>query len=141
MKKRAPAGRRSGCPISIGLEIFGDAWSLLVLRDLTFKGLCTYNEFLNAGEGVASNVLADRLKALEEHGIISKRPDPKDARRQIYRLTKKGVDLAPVLIELVLWAAKHLKTDAPPDQVRAMRFRREQVLDRIHKEWLAAGGD
>ena len=113
--------RRSGCPISISLEIFGDRWSLLVVRDLMFKGLRTFKEFAAAGEGIATNILTERLERLEAAGIIARDTDPEDARRVLYRLTEKGIALAPVLVEMVVWAARYEDTDAPPATVRAMR--------------------
>lgn len=134
--------RRSGCPISIALELFGDAWSLLVVRDLMFKGLRTFGEFLNAGEGISTNILADRLERLEQAGIISKGNDPGDRRRVIYRLTTKGLDLAPVLVDIVLWSARHERTDAPPATLREMRVRRQAFLAGIRAAHAsaAAGG-
>ena len=111
---------RSLCPISLALDIFGDAWTLLIVRDLMFKGMNTFNAFLNAGEGIATNVLTDRLAKLEAAGLIDKSRDPDDARRYVYRLTQKGADLAPVLVHIVLWSAKHTETDAPAEQVSAM---------------------
>jgi DNA-binding HxlR family transcriptional regulator len=86
-----------------------------------FKGLCTFKEFAAAGEGIATNVLAERLERLEVAGILQRDHDPADARRVLYRLTDKGLDLAPVLVEIVLWAAKHEVTEAPREIVRAMR--------------------
>ncbi len=94
---------------------------MLIVRDLVFKDRRTYNDFLLGGEGIASNVLADRLRKLEDANIIEKRRDPEDARRFIYRLSPKGIDLAPVLVELVVWSARHEETDAPPAVVRSMR--------------------
>ena len=135
MKHDSARVRRSGCPISLALEIFGDTWSLLVIRDLMFKGLRTFNEFLGAGEGIASNVLADRLAKLEAAGIIDKRDHAADARRYEYRLTKKGIDLAPVIVELVLWSARHEKTDAPPQVIRAMKNRRAKFLSDLRRAW------
>lgn len=120
MKSKSRSLRRSGCPISIALEIFGDSWSLLIVRDLMFKGFQTFNEFLAAGEGIASNILTDRLAKLEAAGILRKSPDASDARRFRYRLTEKGIDLAPALIEIVLWSARHEDTEAPAPTVRAM---------------------
>ncbi len=111
---------RSLCPIALSLDLFGDAWSLLIVRDLMFKGISSYGGFLAAGEGIATNVLSDRLVTLEEEGVIEKRRDPGDGRRFVYRLTAKGADLAPVLIAMVLWSAKHTATDAPKDMVSAM---------------------
>jgi DNA-binding HxlR family transcriptional regulator len=129
---------RSACPISLALEIFGDAWSLLVVRDLMFKGRKTFRELLEAGEGIATNVLSERLVRLETHGLLERARDPEDARRQIYRLTPKGMDLAPVLVEMVLWSAAHLDTDAPPRTVEAMRSDRDAFLHEVHAAWRAA---
>lgn len=137
MAKDTPKDRRSGCPISIALETLGDAWSLLIVRDLMFKGRTTYNEFLQGGEGIASNILADRLRRLEAGGIIEKLPDPADARKFIYRLSAKGMDLAPVLVELVIWSARHENTDAPPDVVRAMRTDRAAFIAGARAQWRA----
>lgn len=115
-----PDTPRSLCPISLALDIFGDAWTLLIVRDLMFKGINTFNGFLNAGEGIATNVLTDRLAKLDAAGLIDKTRDRDDARRFIYRLTPKGADLVPVLVQIVLWSAKHTETDAPAEQVSAM---------------------
>lgn len=135
MQRRARPGRRSGCPISLALELFGDPWTLLIVRDVMFKARRTFREFQDAGEGMASNILADRLGRLEQAGILSSEPDPTDARRVLYGLTPKGADLAPVLVELVLWSARHEETDAPPAVVRAMRTQREQVIADIRAHW------
>lgn len=135
MPRRSSAVRRSGCPISIALELVGDPWSLLVVRDLMFKGLRTFNEFQRAGEGIASNILSDRLARLERAGIVTKRSDTLDARRFVYRLTAKGIDLAPVLLELVLWSAKHEHTEAPATTIREMKQRRRQFLRRVRSVW------
>ncbi len=113
-------GPRSGCPISIFLELFGDRWSLLVIRDLMFKDRRTFQDFLGAEEGIASNILAARLHMLAGAGIISRTPHPTDGRRVVYGLTERGLDLAPALVEMVLWSARHAETDAPPDVVAAM---------------------
>lgn len=125
------AAPRSGCPISIALELLGDAWSLLIVRDLMFKGRRTFNEFLAGGEGIATNVLTDRLRRLEVAGIVRKRPDPDDGRRALYDLTPKGLDLAPMLVELVLWSAAHGQTDAPPEVVQRMRADRDGFIAEV----------
>jgi DNA-binding HxlR family transcriptional regulator len=137
MAAKQRIARRSGCPISIALEIFGDAWSLLIVRDLMFKGLRTFSEFAGAGENIATNILSDRLARLEAAGILTRSADPADARRVHYRLTEKGMDLAPTLVELVLWSARHEDTDAPPGILRAMRSNREQFLAEVRKRWAA----
>jgi DNA-binding HxlR family transcriptional regulator len=137
MARSRTRNRRSGCPISIALEGVGDAWSLLVVRDLMFKGFHTFNEFLTAGEGIASNVLADRLQKLEAAGLLTKGKDAADGRRFVYRLTEKGIALAPVLLELVLWSAAHEDTEAPPAVVHEMRTRREDFLHQVRARWEA----
>lgn len=126
---------RSGCPISIALELLGDPWSLLIVRDLMFKDRRTYNDFLTGGEGIASNILADRLRKLEVADIIEKRRDPRDGRRFIYRLSTKGIDLAPVLTELVIWSARHEQTDAPLAIVRAMSGDKAAFLAEVRRRW------
>lgn len=139
MSKKTRSTGRSGCPISIALEIFGDSWSLLIVRDLMFKGLSTFNELASAGEGIASNVLTERLLRLENAGILFKEADPADGRRYRYRLTEKGADLAPVLVEIVLWSARHEDTEAPASTVRAMRSRKAQFIADVRKRCLGAG--
>jgi DNA-binding HxlR family transcriptional regulator len=98
---------RSSCPISTTLDILGDKWSLLIVRDMAFKGMSTYGEFLNAGEGIATNVLADKLALLESGGIISKESHPSSKAKILYRLTPKGIDLIPSLVEIILWSEKY----------------------------------
>ena len=111
MAKDKGADRRSHCPISVALDIFGDRWSLLLIRDMLLLGKATYGEFLQSGERIATNILADRLQRLEAMKIIESRDDPENLRRTIYTLTPKGRDLAPVLVEVILWSAKH---EPPP---------------------------
>ncbi|HYC46320.1 MAG TPA: helix-turn-helix domain-containing protein [Burkholderiales bacterium] len=116
--------------------MLGDAWSLLIVRDLMFKSRRTYNDFLGGGEGIASNILADRLLKLEGAGIIEKRRDPSDGRRFIYRLSKKGIDLAPILVELIIWSARHETTEAPRSVVRAMQKDRDAFIANVRKRWM-----
>src|SRR5882762_3168626 len=104
--------RRSDCPISSALDIFGDRWSLLVIRDLLFKGKVRYGEFLDSEEHVSTNILADRLRTLQAHGLIDKQVDPDHGSKFIYSLTQKGRDLAPMLVEMILWSAEHDPTTA-----------------------------
>lgn len=131
--KKATSGHRSGCPINIALEIFGDRWSLLIVRDLMFKGRNTYKEFLEAEEGIATNILAERLQRLEATGIILKQPDPADGRKTIYQLTTKGIDLVPVLVEMVLWSARYEETAAPSEVIRDMRENRQRFISTVRK--------
>lgn len=108
--------RRSDCPISFALEIFGDRWSLLIIRDLIFKGKRTYGDFLASEEKIATNILADRLVMLEDSGIIKGKTDPENKSRINYSLTPKGIDLIPVLLEIIKWSAKHDKKSAAPKE-------------------------
>src|SRR5258708_13096684 len=94
--------------------MLGDRWSLLILRDMMLRGFRTFKEFLTSYEGIATNILSDRLKRLTAHGIITTHEDPSDGRKLIYVLTPKGLDLAPVLTETFLWTAKHKETDNQP---------------------------
>src|SRR5690349_5703698 len=95
--------RRSDCPINFGLQIFGDTWSLLIIRDIVYFGKKTYGEFLESDEGIASNILASRLANLEQMGILRKKPHDADKRKEDYVLTEKGLDLIPILLEMSNW--------------------------------------
>src|SRR6266542_5845105 len=100
-------GRRSDCPINFALETFGDTWSLLIIRDIVFFGKRTYGDFFKSRESIATNILASRLTLLEHEGILYKTPHPDDKRKDVYALTEKGLDLIPMLLEMVAWGAKH----------------------------------
>jgi DNA-binding HxlR family transcriptional regulator len=104
--------KRSACPLSCSLDIFGDKWSLLIIRDLMFENKSTYNDFLKSQEGIATNILASRLKELEENGIIEKSAHPDSKAKNLYRLTSKGIDLLPILIEVYIWSDKYLTIPA-----------------------------
>jgi len=125
--------RRSRCPVSFALDRVGDKWSLLVVRDIMFRGKETYGEFLESGDGIATNVLADRLKCLEIDGIIEKSRDPENKRRYLYRLTDKGRDLAPVLLEMMRWSAKYdADTGAPQELLELLENDMEGLLEKVH---------
>jgi DNA-binding HxlR family transcriptional regulator len=98
---------RSECPISSSLDIWGDKWSLLLIRDLMDAKLCTYGDFLKSPEKIATNILATRLQSLEEFGIIEKTEHPDSKRKMFYKLTPKGIDMVPILIEITAWADKY----------------------------------
>jgi DNA-binding HxlR family transcriptional regulator len=132
------ASHRSSCPINISLEILGDRWSLLIVRDLMFRGFHTYKELVDSEEGIATNILADRLRRLEQCGIIRIEEDPTDRRKVMYRLTAKGMDLAPVLVELILWGARYEDTEAPPALLRKMQKHRAEFLSELRARWAAA---
>lgn len=104
----APEGHRSACPIACGLDLLGDKWTLLVIRDL-FIGREKYNEFLASPEGIPTNILADRLKKLEQQGIVSRELYSERPPRASYHLTQKGRGLWPVLKELGKWTHQHVE--------------------------------
>lgn len=114
--------------------MLGDRWSLLIIRDIMLRGSRTYKEFLESYEGIATNILADRLRKLKGHGIITAEQDPSDGRKLIYLLTKKGIDLAPVLTEMVLWAAAHEDTDNEW-LVRQLQKNRRKFLAAVRQRW------
>ncbi len=126
--------RRSECPLNASVEMLGDRWSLLIVRDMMLRGAHTYKTFLECYEGIATNILADRLRKLVANGIIVAEPDPADGRKLTYSLTRKGIDLAPVLTEMVLWAAAHEPTGNPA-LVRLMRQDKKKFLAGVRQHW------
>lgn len=104
--KKVKKELKSHCPVNYGLEAFGDRWALLIIRDIVFRGKRTYGEFLKSEEGFATNILASRLDHLIEAGIL-RREGHLDGRKDTYSLTEKGLDLIPVLFEMVLWSARY----------------------------------
>ena len=102
---------RSFCPINLVLEVLGDKWSLLIIRDIMFNGKRHFRELLQSEEKIASNILTDRLAMLERQGVISKTPDPEHKQKYVYNLTLKGIDLLPVIVELGAWSFKHTPVD------------------------------
>ncbi|NQV84424.1 MAG: helix-turn-helix transcriptional regulator [Rhodospirillales bacterium] len=129
--------RDNGCPVTYALDSFGDRWSLLIIRDLLLRGFSTYGDFLDGGEGISTNILADRLKFLEAKGILNKNPDPENRRRKIYSLTEKGFDLAPVIFDLFLWSAQYdPDTKAPKELVERMAKDRATLLADIRPSTL-----
>ncbi len=105
-----PPKGRSGCPINLTLELLGDRWSLVVIRDLMFGNRRTYGELLsNSEEGIASNVLADRLKRLTASGLVTRRPDPRHEQKRIYSLTEASIELVPLLAQMGAWGRRHTR--------------------------------
>jgi DNA-binding HxlR family transcriptional regulator len=133
--KSKASRRRSGCPVSISLETLGDRWSLLIIRDLMVRGYTTFKQFEQSDERIATNILTDRLRRLRRNGLITAELDPKDGRRTSYRLTQKGIDLAPLLLELLIWGATHEKTMAPQELVAQMERDRPGVIAEARRRW------
>jgi DNA-binding HxlR family transcriptional regulator len=98
---------RSGCPVSLGLDIFGDRWTLLIIRDLMFNDKRHFREMLQSAEHISSNILAERLKMLLEEGIITKTEDSSHKQKAIYSLTEKGIALLPILMQISAWSYKY----------------------------------
>jgi DNA-binding HxlR family transcriptional regulator len=133
-RKKVSPKRRSECPLNASVEMLGDRWSLLIIRDMMLRGARTYKTLLECYEGIATNILADRLRKLVDNGIITAEPDPRDGRKLIYSLTRKGIDLPPVLTEMVLWAAEHEDTGNPA-LVRQMREDKKKFLASVRQRW------
>jgi len=104
--------KRSDCPISCSLDIFGDKWSLLIIRDIIFFNKSTYGDFLKSAEGIATNILSSRLQGLEENGVIEKSAHPESKAKILYKLTQKGIDLLPIIMEVYIWSDKYLTIPA-----------------------------
>lgn len=128
-----------GCPIRFGADVLGDRWCLMIIRDLMFKDRQYYRDFLDAGEGISTNILADRLLRLEEAAVITKTQDPRHGKRFIYRLTTKGIGLAPVMLEMMKWAADFdEKTEMPKSFIKNLRNNTQTVLEEINTRLLAS---
>ena len=126
---------KSHCPVNYGLEHFGDKWSLLVIRDLMFKGKRHYNEFFESDEKVSTSVLGDRLKSLEESGIIKKGEDDVKKSRIKYSLTEKGISLLPIMIEIIVWSGEFdKKTAAGQDFLNKAINQRADLIKEIEKK-------
>ena len=125
---------RSGRSVNVSFDIFGDRWSLIIVRDLMVCGYSTFGEFLRAAEGIATNVLADRLRRLKAAGVLAAKRQTWDRRRIHYRLTKKGISLAPVLVEILIWSADH-ERGAASCSLRLVGRSRDAVLAEIERRW------
>lgn len=125
--------RRSDCPISYALDFFGDKWSFLIIRDLAFKERKFYKDFLNAEEGIATNILSDRLKRLESIGVIKSKVFEELKTQKEYFLTEKGKDLIPILVEVILWSAKYDPNSAVSgDFIRQAKLDKEKLISSFY---------
>lgn len=102
---------RSACPINLSLEVIGDRWTLLIIRDMAFAGKRHFREFLKGEEGISSRTLAERLQSLQDEGILTRDEDPEHKLKMVYRLTPAGIDLLPILVELGNWGSRHRPAD------------------------------
>ncbi|RDB02620.1 winged helix-turn-helix transcriptional regulator [Runella aurantiaca] len=127
--------KRSDCPLSNSLDIFGDKWSLLIIRDLMFFKKCTYKDFLSSAEGIATNILASRLKGLEENGIIEKSAHPDSKAKILYRLAPKGIDLLPIIMEIYIWSDKYFTMPADiKETIKEAKKDKEKFVRQVTKE-------
>jgi DNA-binding HxlR family transcriptional regulator len=126
LKRNYMGNHRSYCAINLGLEVFGDKWSLIIIREMMFAGKRHFRELLQSDEKIASNILTDRLAMLEREGIITKESDPEHKQKIIYSLTQKGIDLLPILTQVVIWSFKYMPIDIEVNR---------------HAKMVAEGGD
>ena len=136
----SPVDRRekSNCPISYSLDLFGDRWTLIVLRDLVLFGRTRFAELQAADEQIASNILSDRLQRLESLGFVASGKDPADARRKIYTVTEKGRSLTPVLLEIAAWGASNDPDTGAPAGFAAAFYADREGFYREHRDRIAA---
>lgn len=126
---------RSNCPVSCSLDVWGDKWSLLIIRDLMNAKQCTYGDFLKSPEGIATNILASRLSALEENGVIEKLSHPDSKAKVLYKLTHKGADLLPLLIEIGIWSEKYYEIDkVKKAEIKEVKKNKEEYIKAKIKE-------
>ncbi len=130
----------SKCPVTFALDLFGDKWSLLIIRDILFKQKVYYSDFLLSSEKISTNILANRLAKLEAEGILLKRRDPQKSSKYIYSLTQKGKDLLPLLLEMIAWSASYdtnlqgitnIVDGAPPDLVSRYKNDKQALIEEI----------
>lgn len=127
--------KRSDCPVSFSLEVFGDKWSLLIVRDLMLHKKCTYGELAKSDEKIATNILAARLLSLEENGIVQKLEHPDSKAKVLYQLTQKGIDLIPIIVEINLWAEKYTEIPEKRKELLAqMNADKEGFIKKASKE-------
>lgn len=123
--------KRSDCPISCSLEVFGDKWSLLIIRDIMLRGKVSYSEFLASEEKIATNILVNRLNVLESEKILVKEVSPVNKSKFVYSLTQKGADLLPIVIEIMDWGAKYNKNCPRRDLGKRIRSDKPAVIKEL----------
>ncbi len=129
--------KRSSCPISFSLELLGDQWTMLILRDIALADKHFFKDFLKAGEGIATNVLSDRLKMLEAYGLIKVKPYEKHKKMKFYSLTDKGIELIPILVELWIWGSKNDPNSTVAEQALNDKLEKKDsiILGYIRNAW------
>lgn len=130
MKQLTP---RSDCPISFSLDVLGDKWALLIVRDMVFAGKSTYGEFLQSEEKMATNILANRLATLESQGVVTKEVAADKKSKFTYRLTEKGLDLLPLVMEITLWGAKYSSAGGEAALLRELAADKEATIQKYRQ--------
>ncbi len=125
--------QRSTCPVSTSLDVLGDKWTLLIIRDLVFGGKSTYGQFLQSAEKIATNILADRLALLETHGMVTKVVASDKKSKFIYHLTEKGIDTVPILVALLLWGTRHGSTAIDPGLLNELQTEPDAAIARYQR--------
>ncbi|MDJ1467258.1 winged helix-turn-helix transcriptional regulator [Xanthocytophaga flava] len=125
--------QRSTCPVSTSLDVLGDKWTLLILRDMVFADKSTYGQFLQSAEKIATNVLADRLAVLESHGILTKVVASDKKSKFTYSLTEKGIDTIPIIVELILWGTKHWPTVLNPVLLEELQAGKDTAIQKYQR--------
>ncbi|MCX7552756.1 helix-turn-helix domain-containing protein [Marinicella sp. S1101] len=124
------------CPMTYVLEILGDKWSFLIIRDMLFKGCCQYKQFIESDEGMATNILANRLKKLTQHDLITQCKDPNNGRQKLYHLTTKGLDLVPAILHLIKWSGKHDSETLLSEKImHYLEHRFDDAVDIVKQEY------
>ena len=126
--------RRSECPISYTMDIFGDKWTLLIMRDLLLYHKDSFSDFLCSDEKIATNILTDRLNVLQKEGFVTKHTSPSNRSKFLYRPTEKAIELIPILMEITLWAEKYNPAGAPKDMTEALKINRTRALRDLRKK-------
>ncbi|PQA53418.1 winged helix-turn-helix transcriptional regulator [Siphonobacter curvatus] len=125
--------QRSTCPVSTSLDVLGDKWTLLILRDMVFGGKSTYGQFLQSAEKIATNILADRLAILESHGLLTKAVASDKKSKFTYRLTEKGIDTVPILATLIVWGTKHCPTIVDPALLEELQTGQDAAIEKYQR--------
>jgi len=122
---------RSDCPISCSLDVFGDKWSLLIIRDIMLRGKLSYSEFLDSEEKIATNILSNRLNVLVNEKILTKKISPENKSKYIYSLTEKGIDLVPIVIEIMDWGAKYNENSPRRELGKRIQNEKSKVVEEL----------
>lgn len=129
--------RRSLCGVSSALDIVGDKWSLLIIRDIMFNDKHTYSDFINSEEKIATNILADRLQVLETSGLIVKEPHPESKAKFLYRLTPKSFDLLPIMLEMLVWSDKYMEVSERAQKAAQLyKTDKEALIEKLRRKHL-----